>query len=256
RQIVEARLVFEPLGYLQIDGPAALAEIGSAARGELIVVEVEEFLAVEPISGGPLPDHARRDLDIVRRFEKHRQPSAIAFAVVDVLLAVRADRIDEPGEVRIIEHAADGTHGAHRQVERALRVVAPVAALGDADAALDLAFERLELRLIGDVADCAADRTGAEQGALRPAQGLDAVQVEKVEVRSEQRQRDRALVEVDADLLLDARLVANDLARGDAADRDLALARPEVLDGQVCDVATDVFERLRVRALDIGLRLR
>ena len=82
-----------------------------------------------------------------------------------------------------------------------------------------------ELRLVGDVAHRAGQRAGAEQRALRTAQHLDAVDVEEVEVRREERQRDHRLVEVDADLLLHARLVAHDLAGGDAAHRDLALAR-------------------------------
>ena len=48
----------------------------------------------------------------------------------------------------------------------------------------------------------------------------------------------------------------DDLARGHAADRHLALPGPEVLHRQARDVAADVFERLRVRALDVGRRLR
>ena len=62
-------------------------------------------------------------------------------------------------------------------------------------------------------------------------------------------------VEVDADLLLDAGLVADDLAGGDAADRDLALARPEVLDGEAGDVAADVLDGAGVGALDVLLGL-
>ncbi len=90
----------------------------------------------------------------------------------------------------------------------------------------------------------AADAARAEQRALRTAQRFDAVEVEQVEVGREQRQRDRRFVEIDADLFLDARLVAGDLAGGDAADRDLALARPEILDGEPGDVAADVLDRL------------
>ena len=52
------------------------------------------------------------------------------------------------------------------------------------------------------------------------------------------------LVEVDADLLLDAGLVAHDLAGGDAAHGDLALAGAEVLHGEAGDVRGDVFDVL------------
>ena len=68
-------------------------------------------------------------------------------------------------------------------------------------------------------------------------------QVEEVDVGREERQRDHRFVEVDADLLLDARLVAHDLAGGDAAHGDLALAGAEVLDGEAGDVRGDVFDR-------------
>ena len=90
--------------------------------------------------------------------------------------------------------------------------------------------------------------------ALRAAQRLDAVEIEEVEVRREQRQRDDAFVEVDANLLLHAGLVADDLAGGHAADGNLALPRPEVLDRQARNVAADVLDRLRMRALDVRLR--
>ena len=52
------------------------------------------------------------------------------------------------------------------------------------------------------------------------------------------------LVEVDADLLLDARLVAHDLAGRDAAHRDLALAGAEVLHGEAADVGGDALDVL------------
>ena len=54
-------------------------------------------------------------------------------------------------------------------------------------------------------------------------------------------ERNDRLVEIDADLLLDARLVADDLPGRDAAHRDLALAKPEVLDGEAGDVHRHVF---------------
>ena len=53
---------------------------------------------------------------------------------------------------------------------------------------------------------------------------------------------DDAFVEIDADLFLDARLVADDLAGRNAADRHLALARPEVLDREAGDIAADILD--------------
>ncbi len=95
---------------------------------------------------------------------------------------------------------------------------------------------------IGDVTHGAGERARAEEGALRAAQHLDAGEVEEVDVGGEQRQRDHRLVEVDADLLLDARLVAHDLPRGDAAHGHLALAGAEVLHREAGDVGSDVLE--------------
>ena len=91
---------------------------------------------------------------------------------------------------------------------------------------------------------------------MRAAQRLDAVEVEQVEIGREQRQRNHAFVEVDADLFLHARLVADDLAGGNAAHRHLALARPEVLHREAGNVAADVLDRLGIGALDVFLRLR
>ena len=58
------------------------------------------------------------------------------------------------------------------------------------------------------------------------AERLDAAQIVEIQIRSEKGQGDHGLVEVDTDLLLDARLVANDLAGRYAADRDLAEVVP------------------------------
>jgi hypothetical protein len=96
---------------------------------------------------------------------------------------------------------------------------------------------------------------GAEQRALRTAQGLDPVEVEQIDIGREQRQRDHRLVEIDPDLLLDARLVADDLAGRDAAHRHLALAGAEVLDRQAGDVARQVFQGRGAGALDVLLGL-
>ncbi len=103
-------------------------------------------------------------------------------------------------------------------------------------------FVAADLGRVGDVAHRAGERAGAEEGALRPAQHLDARHVEKVDVGGEEGKRDHRFVEVDADLLLDAGLVAHDLAGGDAAHRHLALAGAEVLHHEAGDVGGDVLE--------------
>ena len=80
-----------------------------------------------------------------------------------------------------------------------------------------------------DVADRARQRAEPNSVPCGPRSTSTRLDVEEVEVRREQRERDDRLVEVDADLLLHAGLVAHDLAGRDAAHGDLALAGAEVL---------------------------
>ena len=54
--------------------------------------------------------------------------------------------------------------------------------------------------------------------------------------------RDDGFVQIDAHRLLDARLVTRDLAGGDTADGDLALARTQVLDRKAGDVGGHLFD--------------
>ena len=58
----------------------------------------------------------------------------------------------------------------------------------------------VELRLVGDVAQYARLRAGAEQRALRALEDLDALQVGGVDVEIAARQLRRLLVEVDRDV--------------------------------------------------------
>ena len=64
-----------------------------------------------------------------------------------------------------------------------------------------------------------------------------------------------AVVEIDADLLLHARLITDDLAGRHAANRNLALAGAQILDGEAGDVARKVLDRVGAGPLDVLLRL-
>ena len=103
----------------------------------------------------------------------------------------------------------------------------------------------------GDVTHRAGGRARTKQRALRAAQHLDAVEVVQVEVGREQRDRDRRLVEVDADRFLHARLIADHLAGADAADGDLALARTQIRDVEAGHVARDVDDVGGAGLLDV-----
>ena len=219
--------------------------------------QVEDFLPGEAIGRCVLVDDARRDRDVVADVEGQRGAHARAVARVHVFLeaAVFLACVDEAAVLgRVTDDTQRGRVG-QRHVDHALHMEAHFAVGHRIDVEFDIAFELVGVRLVGDVANRAADRTRAEQRALRATQRLDAVEVIKVEVRREQRQRDHRLVEIHADLLLDARLVANNLAGRYAADRDLALARTQVLDREARHVTRQFLEICRARALDVLRRL-
>src|SRR5579884_1416012 len=154
-QIGEERLDVELLRLLQILQTVALAEV--VLRSELIVVEVVKFLAREAVRLHVLVDDPGRYLQLGSGFPKGRNARAVAVASVDVLLVVRSDRIDEPAEVGAVADHPESGGRAKRSVDHALQPIAGASAIIIVYVSLDLALGRVELRLIGDVADGAAD---------------------------------------------------------------------------------------------------
>ena len=53
---------------------------------------------------------------------RQREPTAIAFAAVDVIAARRADRVDEAAVARVIADRAQRRGVAHRHIDRALQM--------------------------------------------------------------------------------------------------------------------------------------
>ncbi len=232
--------------------------IAKADRAAAIFVggEVEHFLAVEAIGDDLLISDARGDLDRGSWLPQNRGADAQAVAAVDVLFAGRALGIDETGVFGVISDQPERCAIAQRHVDHTLEMAADIAFINGVDIAFYQSPDLAQFGLVGDVANRAADAARAEQRALRTAQGLDAVEIEQVEVGGEERQRDDRFVHVDADLLLNAWLIADDLAGRNAAHRHLALAGPEVLDGQAGNVAADILDGRGVGALDVLLGLR
>jgi len=99
---------------------------------------------------------------------------------------VGAYRIDEAAEVGTVTDDAGSRRRTEREVDCALEAIADASAAKVIDVGFDRAFGGVELGLVGDVADRAADRPCAEERALRPAKGLDTVEVKKIEVGREQ----------------------------------------------------------------------
>ena len=191
-----------------------------------------------------LVEEAWRHRHVLRRLQSQRPAGAGAFAGVHVLVhaQVGLHGVHEPAERRVVGGDPHRRGVAHRHVDRDLGAAAHAALTDRVERELPEAVRDSELRLIRDVAERAGERARPEQRALRSSQHLDAGHVEQVDVRSEQGKRDDGLVEVDADLLLDAGLVADDLPGCDAAHRDLALAGTEVLHREARDVGRDLFE--------------
>src|SRR5438270_12673149 len=97
----------------------------------------------------------------------------------------RADRVDEAAKMRVVADDPQRSLIRHRSIDRGFDVISDIAALDDIDAALDRTFNPIGPWLVRDIADRTADRARAEQGSLRTAQRLHAVEVEQVEIRRE-----------------------------------------------------------------------
>src|SRR6185436_354504 len=121
-------------------------------------------------------------------------------------------RVDVTAVARVVADDAHGARRSERNVRRELRGTADSAVLNRFDTELGDRFADAEFCGVRDVTQSARFGSGTEQSALRSAQNFDTRQVEEIDIRCEERQRDHRFVEVDADLLLDARLVARDLS--------------------------------------------
>src|SRR5256885_4420232 len=85
------------------------------------------------------------------------------------------------------------------------------------------------------------------------SQHLETIEVEQLEIGREERDRDGGFIEIHAHLLLDARLVTDDLAGADAADGHLTLSRAEIRDGKAGNVTGEIDEILGARIADLVL---
>ena len=146
--------------------------------------------------------------------------------------------------------------GAQRRIERCAEGTAGRAPGCPLRRRIGERLEGAELRLLRDIAHRARLGARAEQRTLRSAQHLEAIEVKELQVRREQCDRNRRLIEIDANLLLDAWLVADDLTRADAADGHLALTGTEIGDRQAGDVARKVDDVAGAGIADLSLARR
>ena len=161
-------------------------------RGERIRQDVEHVDAVPAVHLDVLIKDARRDAQLRGRLEQERQTSPGALAAVGALALaeVRVDLGHEAGIARVVADEAHGRGVADRHIQRDLAALAARALIDIAAGELADGFALPERRRVADVAHRSRLRTGAEQRALRAAQHFDAVHVEEIDVRREQRERD------------------------------------------------------------------
>ena len=192
----------------------ALAELHAGPRrGIRVGIQVEDLVAVEPVHVDVLIHQPGGDGHVLGGLPQHGHATPEAAAVVDVVVPFAGDPqgVDEPAVSRAVAHHAHGRVVAQGRVEGRFDVTAGCAAVDGVEVELRPHVLDAELRLVGDVPHGAADGAGSEQRALRAPQGFHALDVIEVKVRGEQRDRDRRVVQIDADLFLDTRLVAHDL---------------------------------------------
>ena len=245
QDVSEQEVVGEVL--LELDELLALAECHRWPRSRKRVGENVVLVdAVPAVHLDVLVDESRRERGALVGREPDGRPEAAAESVVDVVVhrKIGAHGIDEPRDAIVVRRDTEGCPLAKGQVDAKLRVSARAAAIDETEPEFGEDVANTELRLVGNVSNGSAQRTGPEQRSLRPPQHFDPVRIKQIDVGREQRQRDHRLVEKHADLLFHPRLIAYDLPGRYAAHRDLALARSEVLHGQPGDVRCNTLEVL------------
>src|SRR6185437_16010221 len=86
--------------------------------------------------------------------------------------------VDVPAAALVIDHGSGCERiREQRQVDHRVELVAGVAVGGGGVTRVDVRLSHIQFRLVGDVTHHAGLGTGAEQGALRAFQNLDALHV-------------------------------------------------------------------------------
>ncbi len=229
-QVEIVRIGLRNLGEL-LAGPEGHAGPGG---GVGIGQDVEGIDAVPAIHGDALIDEAGSDAQAIAGSEEEGDPPALPVPAVDVLphAQVGLHGVDEAPQPVVVGQRAHGCGIAQFQVAAQLEVSPEVTAAQGVAPELREPFVAGDLRLVGDVAEGSRLGAGAEERALGPAQDLDPIHVEKIDIRGKEGEGNHGFVQVGAHLLLDPRLVARNLPGRYAAHRDLALAGAQVLDGE------------------------
>ena len=203
-------------------------------RVERIAIEIDQiFAVVAGVGGGDIPGEVFGQLELNRPAQTSE---------VDVIVAFAGLGVDHIAIViLIIARQLDLDHVAQRQINRAAHQLFPIGAISG----FEETAERIGRPLHDDV-DCAARCIAAEQGALRPAQHFNPVQIEKGEVVAVL-PRHVDVIDIGADRRIEG---GNGFGIAEAADiisvggAEPGVVRPE----QIGDVLNEL-ERCRYAAL-------
>ena len=218
--------------------PVAFAVNGGIGGVELVLVRLAHQVGAPEPAQTPdhivgvfgvdrLMHHAGAEVPFRSQPGGQRDPAAAAPALVH-LRQVQRDIVDIAGELLLIGDRADrGLTVEDRHVQHRRIVAVGPPRQGFRLGRRHLAIEAVKVRLARHRADDPADRAGAVQRALRPAQHLDPVDIEQFQVRIGGAVGDRNLVQIERHGRLGQ---AGEGAVRHAAQQDLVPPRPQVGD--------------------------
>jgi len=209
RQVVGIRAAY-PLGSCRVELSLIGVRVSRPVGGFVVLVL-------------PLVEKAGRDRDARARLPRGREARHVGVRVVDVVVddgaGVRVDAIDPAAVITVPEARADPENAVgHRPADRDAELAIGLPVLRIGELAAYVCVRRRGAGWSHDVTHRTTLGTRAEQSALRPAQHLDALQVEGlwqgvIGVETDRAHLYRSVVDVDTG-------GAGAPRGGDAANRD------------------------------------
>ena len=269
RFIVEHTIGFQPLAQVhKVDRPVIAKlegrpDTATDVRGIVVIVLNEAVIVDRLASRRPIRAAGAVD-DAGARFQRAFNEQRVAFGQsawltnmsVERYLVSAGDVIDIAALLIVIDHHA------HRElvfddrdVDIGLTRDAILAALGQRVGAGEPGVEFLQIGLVRDVAHRAAHRACAEQGALRPGENFDALEIGGVHIKIAARRGRGSIVEIQRDVRCRTGRTDNLKARGvgrKAANIDGRRARP--LRGSL-NVGQEFNQLVEVGDVEVGERV-
>ncbi len=188
-------------------------------------VRIQDVLALRLMLDDLRIFEAPDDREILNRLEQRRHAQVIVVRVVEVVVAGYLGRHHIAVLLDEVAGKTDRKGARERQIDRR----AQVRQIEGAELHVGVSLDRVEGRQNGNDVERAADRVLSEYGALRPAQHLDVVDVQKAQAQGE-RVRDEYSVLMNGDRPRGAVVlgrVQSDAANGEIEVVAVALADDE-----------------------------